>query len=104
MIERSYQRFPASFPGAVLADNGTHIIQSVDLSRKGCRIQNTAQLDPGMSVDLLLFPPGEEMPIVILDARVRWSGAEGIGIQFQAVADHHQETLDLLINKLKKPH
>src|SRR5262245_348653 len=104
MIERSHQRFPASLPGALMAHDGPHVIRSVDLSRNGCRIENTVQLISGTSVGLFLVPPGEDIALVIRDAEVRWSCAEGIGIEFQAVADHERDRLDLLINQIKKQH
>ena len=103
MIERTFQRFPASLPGTLLAGDEEHVIRSVDLSRNGCRIQITVSLVPGMTVDLVLFPGGHE-PIALKTAKVRWSGAEGIGIEFQEIPFEHLHRLDLLINQLKKPH
>ena len=103
MVERNYQRFSASLPGAIMAHDRPHFIQSVDLSRNGCRIQNTVPLVPGMIIDVFLVPPGEVKPIVIHAAAVRWTGVEGIGIEFQAVAPYHRDRLDLVINQLKKP-
>jgi len=102
MVERSHQRFPTSLPGALMAPDGPHIIRSMDLSRSGCRIQNTVQLVPGMTISLFLVPPGEDTPIVIQDANVRWAGAEGIGIEFQAVEFQNLQRLDLLIDQLRK--
>src|SRR5262245_60446107 len=105
MVERSHQRFPASLPGALLVYDRPHFIRSVDLSRNGCRIQNTVPLVPGMIIDVFLVPPGEDKLIVIVihAAAVRWIGVEGIGIEFQAVTPHHRDCLDLVINQLKKP-
>jgi hypothetical protein len=104
MIERSYQRVPVSLPGSLVMYDGPHVVRSVDLSRTGCRIRNTVRVAPGMVIDLLIFPPGEDAPIVIQQAMVRWSGDEGIGIEFQAVSLHHQDRLDVLLNHLKKVH
>ncbi|BFU94961.1 MAG: conserved protein of unknown function [Nitrospira sp.] len=103
MIERRYQRYPVSLPCALLAHDGPHITRSVDLSSKGCRIQNTVRVVPNMVIDLLLFT-GDDLPIAIQSANVRWCGAEGIGIEFQALASYHQQRLNLLLNQLKKPH
>src|SRR5215813_7903825 len=93
MIERSHQRFHISLSGALFAYDkvGPDTIRSVDLSRNGCRIENTVQLVPGMSIALFLLPPGEDTPIVIHDAKVRWSGTAGIGIEFHTVADHYRD-------------
>ena len=104
IVERQHQRFPASLPGALMASDGPHIIRSVDISRNGCRIQNTVELVPGTSAALLLFPPEEVTPLVIPQAMVRWSGVEGVGIEFQAVEFRSLQRLDLLINRLKETH
>src|SRR6185312_4479440 len=103
MVERSYQRFPVSLSGALYAYDkwGPYTIRLVDLSRNGCRIENTAQIVPGMNIALFLLPPGEDIPILIHDAKVRWSGTGGIGIEFYTVADHYRDRLDLLLNQLK---
>jgi PilZ domain len=106
MVERSHQRFPVFLSGALYAYDkwGPYTIRLVDLSRNGCRIENTAQIVPGMNIALFLLPPGEDIPILIHDAKVRWSGAEGIGIEFHTVADLYRDRLVLLINQLRKPH
>ncbi|HJT22584.1 MAG TPA: PilZ domain-containing protein [Nitrospira sp.] len=104
MIARSYRRVPASLPGTLVMYDGPHVVRSVDLSRNGCRIRNNVRVAPGMVIDLLIFPPGEDSPILIHEAMVRWSGDEGIGIEFQAVSLHHQDRLDLLIKNLQKVH
>src|SRR5262249_5651768 len=105
MIERSSQRFHVYFPGTLAAyDEGPHVIRWLDLSRNGCRIENTVPVVPGMKITLFLIPPGEDMPILIHDAMVRWAKGNSIGIEFHSVADHHRGRLDLLINQLKKSH
>lgn len=106
MVERSHQRFSVSLSGAIYAHSqwGPDTIRLVDLSRNGCRIENTVQVVPGMNIALFLIPPGEEIPIVIHDAKVRWSGSEGIGIEFHTVVDHYRDRLDVLINQLKRSH
>jgi hypothetical protein len=54
-----------------------------------------------MRVDLLLYISEEATPILIQGAVVRWSGAHGIGIQFQSLASPHQERLDSTIQRLE---
>ena len=106
MVERSHQRFPACLSGALFAYGkwGPDTIRSVDLSRNGCRIENTVQVVPGMDIALFFLPPGEDIPIVIHDAKVRWAGTQGIGIEFHTVADHYRDRLEVLLNQLKRPH
>jgi hypothetical protein len=54
-----------------------------------------------MRVDLLLYLSEEAIPILIQGAVVRWSGANGIGIEFQSLASLHQKRLDSTIQRLE---
>jgi alkanesulfonate monooxygenase SsuD/methylene tetrahydromethanopterin reductase-like flavin-dependent oxidoreductase (luciferase family) len=54
-----------------------------------------------MKVDLLLYLPKTEIPILIQGAVVRWSGAHGIGIQFQSLSSPNQERLTHTIRQLE---
>jgi alkanesulfonate monooxygenase SsuD/methylene tetrahydromethanopterin reductase-like flavin-dependent oxidoreductase (luciferase family) len=54
-----------------------------------------------MRVDLLLYLSKAEIPILIQGAVVRWSGAHGIGIQFQSLASPHQERLASTLRQLE---
>lgn len=54
-----------------------------------------------MKVDLLLYIPEGKTPILIQGAVVRWSGAHGIGIEFQSLAAPHQERLEGTIRQLE---
>lgn len=102
MVVRQHPRFPALFAGTLVYQNRAHAItKSVDLSRNGCRLKSTARVAAGMRVDLLLYVPGEDIPLLIQRATVRWSGAHGIGIEFQPLASHHQERLDTVVRQLE---
>ena len=54
-----------------------------------------------MKVDLLLYLPKAETPILIQGAIIRWSGAHGIGIQFQFLTSPNQEQLTHTIRQLQ---
>ena len=54
-----------------------------------------------MKVDLLLYIHEDKTPILIQGAVVRWSGAHGIGIQFQSLALPHQERLNSTLQQLQ---
>ena len=101
MVVRQYPRFPALFSGTLVYQNRSHpITKSVDLSHKGCRLKSNALVVAGMKVDLFLYVPGEEVPLLIQRATVRWSGKPGIGIEFQRLAFPHQERLATFIRQL----
>lgn len=99
---RRCPRFPALFEGTVLYRNQSHAItKSVDLSRTGCRLKSAVCLVAGMTVDLLLYIPGEEIPLLVQSATVRWSDIRGIGLEFQTQPSHHQSRLDRVVRRLE---
>ena len=99
---RRCPRFPALFEGTVLYRNQSHAItKSVDLSRTGCRLKSAVCLVAGMIVDLLLYIPGEEIPLLVQSATVRWSDIRGIGLEFQTQPSHHQSRLDRVVRRLE---
>lgn len=102
MIVRQHPRFHASFSGTLIHQRARHAIsKSLDLSRKGCRVQSTCPAFTGMTVDLLLTLPNSKTPIVIQGAIVRWSGSQEIGIEFPPLASPHQELLEGVIQQLE---
>lgn len=103
MVARQHPRFPALFAGTLVYRNWPHAItHSVDLSRRGCRLKSsTAAVMPGSKVDLLLYMPGDDIPLLIRRATVRWSGSHGIGLEFQPLPSPHQERLDRVLRQLE---
>ena len=102
MVVRQYPRFRATFSGTLVHQSHLHQIdKALDLSRKGCRLESPFRAFAGMKVDLLLFIPEDKTPILIQGAIVRWSGAQGIGIEFQSLASPHRERLDCTLKRLE---
>lgn len=54
----------------------------------------------GMQVELLIELPGEPTPIHISRGAVRWSGSQGIGVEFLTVAPAEQERLKRVVEQL----
>jgi hypothetical protein len=102
MVVRQYPRFPALFPGTLVYQNRSAATKALDLSRKGCRLKNTVSVVSGACVDLLLYVPGDEIPLLIQGATVRWSGLQGIGIEFQPIAAPHQVRLETALRRLER--
>lgn len=95
MVVRQHPRFHASFTGTLTHRNQRHAIsRSLDLSRKGCRVQSSFPAFAGMKVDLQLIFPGSQTPILIQGAVVRWAGAHGIGIEFLSLASPDERQLE----------
>ncbi len=103
MVARQDPRFPALFAGTMVYRNWPHAItQSVDLSRRGCRLKSsTAAVEPGAKVDLLLYMPDDDVPLLIRRATVRWSSSHGIGLEFQPLPTPHQARLDRVLRQLE---
>jgi hypothetical protein len=102
MVVRQHPRFQATFSGTLVHQGHLHPInKSLDLSRKGCRLESPFRASAGMKVDLLLFFLGSDIPILIQGAVVRWSSTQGIGIEFQSLASPHQEQLTCTLQQLE---
>ncbi|MEQ1793340.1 MAG: PilZ domain-containing protein [Nitrospira sp.] len=101
MVLRQHPRYRTSFSGTLVYQNHPHTItNSLDLSRKGCRLESSAQVVAGTRVDLLLYLDNEPVPILIQRATIRWAGAHGIGIEFPSLASPHRERLDGTLHQL----
>jgi len=102
MVVRQYPRFQVNFSGTLVHQRHLHQIDKAgNLSRKGCRLESLFRAFAGMKVDLLLYISENKTPILIQGAVVRWSGAKGIGIEFQSLASPHQERLASTLRQLE---
>ena len=102
MVIRKHPRFHASFSGTVIHQKQHHTIsKSLDLSRKGCRVQSAFRAFAGMKVDLHLYLPESQNPILIQGAIVRWAGSQGIGIEFPPLTIPDQQQLEGTIQRLE---
>ena len=102
MVIRQQPRFPVMFAGTLAYQNRLHLItKSLDLSRKGCRIETPLQAFTGMNVNLVIHLAQGDGPILIERAVVRWCGTREIGIEFQSLTSPHRERLDSSIHILE---
>ncbi len=102
MVVRKHPRFPASFSGMVIHRRQSHTIsKSLDLSRKGCRVQSAFPAFAGMKVDLQLNLPDLPAPLHIRGAIVRWAGSQGIGIEFPPLPSPYEQQLEGIIRQLE---
>ncbi|MEP6959750.1 MAG: PilZ domain-containing protein [Nitrospirota bacterium] len=102
MVTRKYPRFSVSLSSTLLyKDHFRHAGSVLNLSAKGCRVTSIISPFTGMQLTVQLHVPGEPKPIVINNAAVRWSGSDGIGLEFLTVAPPHQDRLDRMIQQLQ---
>ncbi|MDE3048444.1 MAG: PilZ domain-containing protein [Nitrospirota bacterium] len=100
---RRHQRFPVHFHTVFSGPTlGKSVGTIVNLSEGGCRIQSDSQVYTGIQVALGLHLPGEDSPISIEKAAVRWNRGREIGVGFITVAPPQQERLSHLLTRLKK--
>ena len=68
-----------------------------DLSLEGCRISGNLAVRHGQHLPLRLHLPGEEPPIVVQRAAVRWVGKKDFGLQFMSIPSSERERLGELL-------
>jgi hypothetical protein len=100
---RRHQRFPVHFHSLL---SGPKLSESVgtivNLSEGGCCVETDSQVYTGIQLALRLQVTGEETPIRIDQAAVRWNRGREIGVGFITVAPSHKERLDQLLERLKR--
>jgi hypothetical protein len=100
---RRHQRFPVHFHSLL---SGPKLSESVgtivNLSEGGCCVETDSQVYTGIQLALRLQVTGEETPIRIDQAAVRWNRGREIGVGFITVAPSNKERLDQLLERLKR--
>ncbi|MFO0698872.1 MAG: PilZ domain-containing protein [Nitrospira sp.] len=101
MVVRKFPRFPVSAPSTLVQRDKLRYNALVkDLSLKGCRLESTLRPFTGMQVELYLQVEADTAPIHINKATVRWSGTQGIGVEFLTIAAPEQERLKQVVEHL----
>jgi hypothetical protein len=100
MVVRKFPRIPVTMPSTLVQRDKLRYTASLrDLSLKGCRIESVIRPFTGMQLEMLLQPPGDNTPLTISNAAVRWTGPTGIGIEFLTIAPPEQERLARLLKQ-----
>ena len=68
-----------------------------DLSLGGCKITSNLALRSGQHLTLRLHLPGQESPIVVEKAAVRWVVGNAFGLQFMSLLSSERERLEGLL-------
>ena len=76
---------------------GTGIV--LDLSSGGCRIESPVLLEPGMSLELLIYAIDSDHPIRIEAAKVQWVSGHTFGLAFFQITE--TDRLGRIISELK---
>lgn len=65
-----------------------------DLSLGGCRMNGNLAIKRGQQLMLRLHLPGQEAPIVVERAAVRWVAEKNFGLQFMAIPSGERARLE----------
>jgi hypothetical protein len=79
---------------------GTGIM--LDLSTGGCRIESPVTVEPGVSLELRIYAPDIQWPLMIAVAIVQWVSGQTFGLAFFRITDTEQQRLGEVIRRLMK--
>jgi hypothetical protein len=98
MERRQHRRVPAQLKSLLLGNS--HEVEGItlDLSIGGARIESEIDVFPGKQIRVRLVVPGEEEPLLIDQALVRWVDEDTFGIQFLTVNQEGRDDLEDLID------
>jgi len=74
----------------------------LDLSTGGCRIESPITVELGVSLELRIYAPDIEGPLIIEAASVQWVSGQTFGLAFFHITETEQQRLGQMITKLMK--
>jgi len=90
-------QFRTTFSGSTILE-GTGFM--LDLSMGGCRIESQVTVEPGVSLELRIYAPDIEWPLMIEAASVQWVGDQTFGLAFFQIRDTEHQRLEQVISDL----
>ena len=77
---------------------GTGIM--LDLSTGGCRIESLVNVEPGLSLELRIYVPDLEWPLMVEAPSVQWVSGQIFGLAFFRITEPEQQRLEQVIRNL----
>lgn len=74
----------------------------LDLSTGGCRIESPVTVEPGVSLELRIYAPDVEWPLMVEAASVQWVSGQTFGLAFFRITETEHQRLGQVINDLMK--
>jgi hypothetical protein len=74
----------------------------LDLSTGGCRIESPITVEPGVSLELRIYAPDIQWPLMIAVAIVQWVSGQTFGLAFFRITDTEQQRLGEVVRHLMK--
>ncbi len=72
----------------------------LDLSSGGCRIESPVPVEPGLLLELRIYAPNVEWPLMIEAANVQWVSGQTFGLAFFRITEPEQQRLGQVIEDL----
>jgi hypothetical protein len=72
----------------------------LDLSSGGCRVESPVPVEPGVLLELRIYAPNVEWPLMIEAANVQWVSGLTFGLAFFRITEAEQERLGQVIEDL----
>ena len=98
---RATPRFRVHFRTAFSTSSrleGTGVM--LDLSTGGCRIESPVTMEPGSSLELRIYVPHVERPLMVEAASVQWVSGQIFGLAFIRITETEQQLLGQVIRDL----
>ena len=90
-------QFRTTFSSATKTE-GTGVM--LDLSSDGCRVESPVSVEPGILLELRIYVPELEWPLMIEAANVRWVSGQTFGLAFFRITEAEQQRLGQVIEQL----
>ena len=90
-------QFRTTFSGSMKLEGAGNIL---DLSMGGCRIESPVTVEPGVSLELRIYAPDIEWPLMIEAASVQWVSGQTFGLAFFQITETEQQRLGQVISDL----
>jgi len=102
MEHRKYPRFPVQFRSSfssanVVSGEGT----LGDLSIRGCRVFSMTEVEPGTTLLVRVEVSGDEPPLQIDQAIVRWHRDNSFGLEFVSLVPDEWARLQHIVKELE---
>ncbi len=72
----------------------------LDLSSGGCRVESPIPVEPGLVLELRIYAPDVEWPLMIEAAHVQWVSGRTFGLAFFRITETEQQRLGQMIDHL----
>ena len=72
----------------------------LDLSSGGCRVESPVPVEPGLLLELRIYAPNVEWPLMIDAASVQWVSGQAFGLAFFRITEPEQQRLGQVIEDL----